>query len=102
MAGSALNGRFLLTDYCSGNFWDLAPVDNGNWLATRHTNLRAFGFVAFGEDINHELYVANVSDGTLYHIGLASGQQRPSGEPSDWLYLPLVETVQGIPNICGN
>jgi uncharacterized repeat protein (TIGR01451 family) len=60
-------GRYLLTDYCTGNFWDLAPID-GEWQATKHTNLTAFGYVAFGEDATGELYVANISNGNIYHL----------------------------------
>ncbi len=63
----AMYGRYLLTDYCSGNFWDLVP--NGvNWQPTKHTNLTEFGYVAFGEDANGELYVANISTGNIYHL----------------------------------
>ncbi len=44
-----LAGRYLLADYCTGNFWDLAPSRRGGYTATRHTELAAFGYVAFGE-----------------------------------------------------
>jgi glucose/arabinose dehydrogenase len=63
----AMAGRYLLADYCSGNFWDLAP-DGNNWVATPHTNLAMFGFVSFGEDADGELYVANITNGTIYHL----------------------------------
>jgi uncharacterized repeat protein (TIGR01451 family) len=60
-------GRYLLTDYCSGNFWDLVR-DSGNWKADIHTNLAGFGYVAFGEDASGELYVVNRSNGTVSHV----------------------------------
>jgi uncharacterized repeat protein (TIGR01451 family) len=63
----AMYGRYLLADYCSGNFWDLAPVD-GSWQVTMHTNLVAFGYVAFGEDAQGELYVVNRASGTIYTL----------------------------------
>jgi uncharacterized repeat protein (TIGR01451 family) len=63
----AMYGRYLLADYCSGNFWDLAFVDGG-WQATQHTNLATFGYVAFGEDTQGELYVVNRATGTVYAL----------------------------------
>jgi glucose/arabinose dehydrogenase len=63
----AMYGHYLLTDYCSGNFWDLVR-DGNSWLATRHTNLTAFGYVTFGEDYKGELYVANINNNTIYHL----------------------------------
>ena len=60
-------GRYLLADYCSGNSWDLAHVDGG-WQATQHPSLGASGTAAFGEDVNGELYVANLGQGVLYQV----------------------------------
>lgn len=60
-------GHYLLTDYCSGNFWDLLP-DGDNWSVELHTNLAAFGYVSFGEDAAGELYVVNRSDGTISQV----------------------------------
>jgi hypothetical protein len=77
----AMYGRYLLADYCSGNFWDLAFVDGG-WQATQHTDLAAFGYVAFGEDAQGELYVANRATGTVYAV-----EENGSGAR---VYLPLV------------
>jgi|GEM_PF-681306 len=62
-----MTGRYFLTDYCSGNFWDLEPVEPAGWQATEHSHLRQFGFTTFGEVANGELYVAN-QDGTIYHL----------------------------------
>lgn len=61
-----MRGRFLMTDYCSGNFWDLEQTDSG-WEATMHTNLTAFGYVAFGEDNAGELYLVQ-QNGAIYKI----------------------------------
>jgi uncharacterized repeat protein (TIGR01451 family) len=60
-------GRYLLADYCSGHFWDLARVETG-WQAAKHPDLGDFGIVAFGEDVDGELYVANISQGVLYQV----------------------------------
>ena len=59
-------GRYLLTDYCSGIFWDLDTADN--WQATKHTNLPNFRYVAFGEDAAGELYVASITEGKIYQV----------------------------------
>jgi glucose/arabinose dehydrogenase len=73
-----LVGRYLLADYCSGYMWDLAPTGSG-WQATRHTGEASSGLVAFGEDVNGELYVANINQGVIYRL-----QQWPA------TYLPVV------------
>jgi glucose/arabinose dehydrogenase len=75
----ALYGRYLVTDYCTGNFWDLVVDDTNLFTATMHTNLTTFGYVSFGEADNCELYLANISNGTLYHIQENSLVHRPSG-----------------------
>lgn len=63
----AMVGRYLLTDYCSGFIWDLAPDGNGGWITSRHaTNI--FGFSAFGETSTGELLLANRSNGNLYQL----------------------------------
>ncbi len=62
-----MQGRYLLTDYCSGRFWDLEPNGMGGYTATTHTNLQAFGYTSFGQDVNGELYLAQQS-GTVYRI----------------------------------
>jgi glucose/arabinose dehydrogenase len=62
-----MQGRYLLTDYCSGRFWDLAPNGMGGYVPTSHTNLQAFGYTSFGEGADGELYLAQQS-GTVYRI----------------------------------
>ncbi len=58
----------MLTDFCTGNFWDLIPDGTGGWQAAQHTNLIAFGYVSFGEDANGELYVVHQGSGTLFRL----------------------------------
>jgi glucose/arabinose dehydrogenase len=81
-----LAGRYLFTDFCSGIFWDLAFVDGG-WQATKHTNLAAFGYVAFGEDAQGELYVVNRASGTISTLSATV--------PAARVYLPLVSKNGG-------
>jgi glucose/arabinose dehydrogenase len=74
-------GRYLLADYCTGNFWDLAR-DGNSWIATKHTNLTRFGYVAFGQDQHGELYVANINNNTIYRLVEFS--------PTQSYFLPLI------------
>ncbi|MFQ5990676.1 MAG: PQQ-dependent sugar dehydrogenase, partial [Candidatus Methylomirabilales bacterium] len=64
----ALFGHYVLTDFCTGNFWDIIPDGVGGWQITKHTNLTAFGYVSFGEDSNGELYVVHQGSGTLFRL----------------------------------
>ncbi len=59
----SLFGKYLFSDYCSGNLWSLDALYN-------FTNYGTFGFgiAAFGEDDDGELYLANVSNGNIYKI----------------------------------
>lgn len=68
-------GHYLFTDFCTGTFWDMIPDGGGGWTVTTHTNLQNFGYVAFGEDMNGELYVAQSSANTIYQL--------IEGEPTD-------------------
>ena len=61
-------GHYIFTDYCQGVFWDLVPDGSGGWTSNEHSNLAAFGYSAFGESSDGELYVANIGDGILYHL----------------------------------
>ncbi len=61
-------GRYLMSDYCTGYFWDLYRNQMGDWVLTRHDQLAAFGYVTFGEDNSGELYVANWAIGEIYHL----------------------------------
>lgn len=61
-------GHYLLTDYCSGYFWDIVSDGQGGWNVTTHTNLATFGYAAFGQTTNGELYLMNNSNGQIYHL----------------------------------
>ncbi|WP_431157476.1 PQQ-dependent sugar dehydrogenase [Winogradskyella poriferorum] len=59
------SGKYFFADYCSGEIgyltengsnWDMTLVDfSGNW-------------VAFGEDINGELYISDITSGNIYKL----------------------------------
>ncbi|HTP41765.1 MAG TPA: PQQ-dependent sugar dehydrogenase [Nitrospiria bacterium] len=70
----AMAGRYLMADYCSGTFWDLASDGRGGWRSTPHTDLGiaapkpVAGYTSFGEDAAGELYVTNINTGALYRL----------------------------------
>lgn len=64
----ALAGRYVFTDLCTGNFWDMIRGSTGVWQAALHTNLTLSGYVSFGEDANGEIYVVHQGNGTLSRL----------------------------------
>ncbi|MCI0394559.1 MAG: PQQ-dependent sugar dehydrogenase [Chloroflexi bacterium] len=106
----AMVGRYLLADYCSGNFWDLA-YNGSTWTPTLHTNLtEPFSYVAFAEDLNGELYVVDIG-GIVYRLEentivitptpsttpTVTSTSTPTTTPtitptpSDFMFLPVVD-----------
>jgi len=90
----AMFGRYLLADFCSGHFWDLAPDGGGGWTPTKHANLaNSYSITAFGEACDGELYLANKGNGDIYHLQENSpvSMATPAAIDADsWLYIPLV------------
>lgn len=82
-------GHYIFTDYCQGVFWDLAPDGSGGWNSTEHTNLTGFGYSAFGQDSDGELYVTHIGNGTLYH--LQEENSPPPPPPSDSVCVEGIE-----------
>lgn len=60
-------GHYLVADYCSGNFWSIVP-NGANWTSYAYPGLADFGVSSFGEGSDGELYVANISNGRIYHV----------------------------------
>lgn len=76
-----LYGRYILADFCSGNFRDLAR--NGtDWIVTDHGVLSGPGVVSFGEDNNGELYVVNRTNGNIYRLTGEEGPFPPTHTPT--------------------
>jgi glucose/arabinose dehydrogenase len=64
----ALDGLYIYGDFCSGRIWGLQQ-DNGAW----ETGLLAttdFRISSFGEDERGEIYVADMSGGSIYKISM--------------------------------
>jgi glucose/arabinose dehydrogenase len=61
-------GHYLYVDYCTGQFWALAPDGMGGWQNFTLSNLANLNYVTFGEDFEGELYVAALGQGRIYRI----------------------------------
>ncbi len=61
-----LQGTYLFTDYCTGNFW--ATRATGDGFDTERLGTIPGGVSAFGEDEDGELYVVNDPDGIIYRL----------------------------------
>ena len=63
----AWDGVYFYADYCSGTIWALAPDGQGGWnnveLARSGLNISSFG-----EDAAGELYLTDLSGGTVYQL----------------------------------
>lgn len=62
-----LQGLYFFADYCSNEI-GILEEDGANWNMTFTEPFSGNNWVAFGEDIDGELYIAGVSSGTIYRI----------------------------------
>jgi len=60
-------GHYICTDYCSGEFFTVVPDGNGGWEGKEVATIN-FGVSTFGEDVNGELYLATLSEGSIYKV----------------------------------
>ncbi len=63
-----LQGRYIHTDYCSGEFWTLRPDGQGGWLEELGLASGEEGFAVIAEDLDGELYTGNTSGGEVFRI----------------------------------
>ncbi len=61
-----LNGVYLGIDYCSGYLFGIRRMENGD-IESYDFGTNGFGFTAFGQDDNGEMYLAK-SNGIIYKI----------------------------------
>jgi len=52
-------GHYFLTDYCDGSIYTLFPDGQGGFVETEVSSAGNFGYVAFGVDLNNELYIVD-------------------------------------------
>ncbi|NNF35770.1 MAG: T9SS type A sorting domain-containing protein [Saprospiraceae bacterium] len=63
-----MQGKYIYTDYCTGRFWMLEPDGMGGWTNTFLKDFSNFSYASFGQDVNGELYVTDVSTGSIYQV----------------------------------
>ncbi len=61
-----LEGKYILADFCSGNYW-LLWQENEEWQSFFGGSLTS-QIVAFGEDVNGEMYAVKTSQGIIYKV----------------------------------
>lgn len=66
--GSPVNGRYIYTDFCSGQFWMLYRDFDGNWINESLGKFLEGEFSAFGEDVHGELFVAALFQGKIFRV----------------------------------
>jgi len=71
-----LQGIYLFGDYCSGRIWGLKK-DNGNWYSQLLLDT-AHSIPTFGEDEAGNIYLANLSNGTIYKVVVPAPGSAPT------------------------
>jgi len=62
-----LRGTYFYADYCEGTIWGATQLVNGSWTSRvlLDTNML---ISTFGEDVNGELYLADLPNGIVYSV----------------------------------
>lgn len=63
-----LYGRYLYTDYCSGEIRSTRPADGGGWIDESLHPTDQNGNTCIAEDANGELYLANQMNQTVFKL----------------------------------
>lgn len=95
-----LVGHYLFADYGSGNFWILTANGQRGWTPTLFAHQAGWPSnpSTFGEDVNGELYVADLGGGVIYHIEEQSAvNTTPTATATNPPTGTLVPTVPTLP-----
>ncbi|MEM6965019.1 MAG: PQQ-dependent sugar dehydrogenase [Bacteroidota bacterium] len=60
-------GKYFFADYCSGDFFSVAPDGAGGWVGQEIFDSN-YDISTFGEDADGELYVARLGNGRVYQV----------------------------------
>ena len=71
---SFLKGKYLFTDYCSGKFRTLL-INYPNATEQDVYTGDTYSYTCFGQDNKKELYIANQTNGNIYHIAVVVAPQ---------------------------
>ncbi|MCK0115218.1 PQQ-dependent sugar dehydrogenase [Gelidibacter sp. F63206] len=66
-AQPSLRGIYFFADYCSSEI-GMLKEDNGNWSMSFTEPFSGNNWTTFGEDVNGELYIGDISSGSIYKI----------------------------------
>lgn len=80
----AMQGYYLCADYVSGNWWWVYADGGAPWVFERVDDVQE-DISAYGEDVNGELYCANLQTGEIYRIGDACGDLVVSGTVTEYI-----------------
>ena len=99
----SMTGTYLLTDYCSGQFWSVRD-STGIWVAREQGSFPGHYISCFGEDQEGELYVAALSSGEIFRLTYAGTTSLGSGveTPAFRLYPNPAERVLNLETITGD
>ena len=61
-----LYGKYIYGDFCSGKIWALSQNTAGEWENELIHEVSNGSWTTFGEDVNGELFVMGLNNGTLY------------------------------------
>jgi hypothetical protein len=62
-----LQGVYVFADYCSGLLWGAGQDADGNWVMADPIET-GLSISSFGEDTIGELYLTDLSGGTVYQL----------------------------------
>ncbi len=62
-----LEGIYICADYCSGEFFTVAPDGSGGWVGQEVADFN-YDISTFGEDVNGEIYAARMGQGRIYKV----------------------------------
>lgn len=73
-----LAGRYLYTDYCGGQLYELVPNGAGGFTRTQLLATGTAGFSCIGANSANELFMGNNNNGRIYRIKEVCTAQPPS------------------------
>jgi glucose/arabinose dehydrogenase len=73
-----LQGLYIYTDYCGGQFYTVRRNDAGTWVNQQVLATGQFGFTCIGEDSALEMYAGNAESGTLFRIKDVCDMDQPT------------------------
>jgi glucose/arabinose dehydrogenase len=63
-----MQGIYFFADYCSGTIYQMQRDNNNNWVINPQATSTTYNISSFGEEQSGELYLADRTGGSIYHI----------------------------------